>query len=270
MEKELIKQYLHSDWIIQTAEEVSSTNDILKEQAKGGAPDRTVLIAGRQTKGKGRMGRSFYSPQDDGIYLSMLLRPPICPQEALLLTTAAAAAAAEAIDASGGGPAFIKWVNDVYCREKKVVGILTEAGFSGDDPISPLDYAVVGIGFNVFEPVGGYPEDIRHLAGAVFSHHQRPNQTAEREEKKALLTALFLDRMDEYYRCLPEKKFMEVYRQKSFLIGKDVRMMTAEHETSEKDSVRVIGIGDDAELIVKDKEGKISRLFSGEVSIREI
>lgn len=270
MRKEQIEKYWHSPWMLEILPEVTSTNDVLKKLALAGCPERTVIIADRQTGGKGRMGRSFYSPQDNGIYLSLLLRPSIRPQEALQLTTAAASAAAMAIDEVEGGPAMIKWVNDIYCRGRKTAGILTEAGFSGEDLEKPLSYAVVGIGFNVFEPEEGYPEGIRNIAGAVFSRDQRPATPEEREDIKAHLTAAFLDRMDQFCRSLSEKTYMESYREKSFLTGKEVLVLTPGHETKKNDPVRVIGIGDDAELIVQDQEGKISRLFSGEVSVREI
>ena len=96
MEKERIIEDLNSCWNIETFQEVTSTNDILKQRAPKGLADRTVLIAERQTKGKGRIGRSFYSPEENGIYMSFLLRPQIPPDQALLLTSAAAVAAARA------------------------------------------------------------------------------------------------------------------------------------------------------------------------------
>ena len=270
MEKERIIEDLNSCWNIETFQEVTSTNDILKQRAPKGLADRTVLIAERQTKGKGRMGRSFYSPEENGIYMSFLLRPQIPPDQALLLTSAAAVAAARAIDDVGGGPALIKWVNDIYCRGRKVVGILTEAGFSKDDASQGLDYAVVGIGINVWEAEGGFPVEIRDIAGAVFPWEKRPDRREERDRLKAQIIVRLLDYFDAIYKQLPEKQFMEIYREKSLLIGKNVMVMSSTHQKMGSDPVHVIGVGDNAELIVQDQEGKVTRLFSGEVSVREI
>ena len=111
----------------EVAQTVSSTNTLLRQRAEEGAPEGLVLAAVEQTAGKGRQGHSFFSPPDTGLYLSLLLRPKLSAQDALLLTTCAAAAVALAIEACAGVEAQIKWVNDVFCRGKKVCGILTEA-----------------------------------------------------------------------------------------------------------------------------------------------
>ena len=106
---------------------VTSTNTLLRQQAEAGAPEGTVLAAVTQTAGKGRRDHSFFSPPDSGLYISFLLRPELAAQEALALTTCAAASVALAIEDCAGVDAQIKWVNDVFCRGKKVCGILTEA-----------------------------------------------------------------------------------------------------------------------------------------------
>ena len=158
----------------------------------------------------------------------------------------------------------------IYCRGRKVVGILTEAGFSKDDASQGLDYAVVGIGINVWEAEGGFPVEIRDIAGAVFPWEKRPDRREERDRLKAQIIARLLDYFDAIYKQLPEKQFMEIYREKSLLIGKNVMVMSSTHQKLESDPVHVIGVGEGAELIVQDQEGKVTRLFSGEVSVREI
>ena len=99
--------------------EVTSTNDIIKDMAKAGAPAFSVVIADSQTAGRGRMGRSFMSPSGTGLYMSVLLRPDFSPDKALLITTAAAVSTAKAIEKHTGKTAFIKWVNDIYYNNKK-------------------------------------------------------------------------------------------------------------------------------------------------------
>ena len=125
--------------------ETGSTNDDLKAMAKDGAPHGTVLIAGTQSGGHGRMGRSFHSPEGKGMYLSVILRPGCNPNELMHLTCAAAVAACDAVERSCGLRPGIKWINDLTLAGRKLGGILTELGFGSDGKVS---YAVIGIGIN--------------------------------------------------------------------------------------------------------------------------
>lgn len=115
-----------NDLSISVRRTVDSTNTWVRQRAQEGAAEGTVVVAEGQTAGRGRRGRAFFSPEGSGIYLSLLLRPSIDPSQAHLLTCAAAVAVARAIERTSGQSASIKWVNDVYCNERKVAGILTE------------------------------------------------------------------------------------------------------------------------------------------------
>ena len=149
-----VGKYLTQDLDVVVYDEVDSTNTLLKKMASEGAREGTVVIANSQTGGKGRLGRKFFSPLNTGVYISVLLRPEdIEPQKALKITTMAAVAAAETIDEVSGKTALIKWVNDVFVDGLKCVGILTEASISMES--GNLEYAVLGIGFNVYLPEGG-------------------------------------------------------------------------------------------------------------------
>ena len=141
----------HPGLTVQFREEVTSTNTLLRQQAEEGAPEGTVLVAARQTAGRGRRDRSFFSPADTGLYLSILLRPKLAPQEALYLTTCAAAAVALALEEFDLRPQ-IKWVNDLFLEGKKVCGILTEGAI--DPETMGLRYAILGIGVNLFPRKG--------------------------------------------------------------------------------------------------------------------
>lgn len=145
---------------------LDSTNAEALRRAVDGAPEGTVIVAEEQTAGRGRRGRSFFSPAGTGIYLSILVRPALPAERAHLLTCSAAVAVAEAIEACAGVDASIKWVNDVYCRGKKVAGILTEGSFDLEGGV--LQHAVVGIGVNVRPPHAGFPAEIAERAGAVL------------------------------------------------------------------------------------------------------
>ena len=123
-------------------ESLGGTNDEAKRLARAGAPHGTAVTARRQTAGKGRLGRSFYSPANAGMYVSVVLRPQIPAEQSLLITSAAAVAAARAIERVSGVEVKIKWVNDLYFTGKKLCGILSEASLSAD---GRPEFIIVGI-----------------------------------------------------------------------------------------------------------------------------
>lgn len=232
---------------------LGSTNTELRRLAEEGAPEGTVVIAGMQTAGKGRMGRSFFSPSDTGLYLSLLLRPKLAAEEAVSLTTAAAVAVAGAIGDVTGKRADIKWVNDVYLEGRKVCGILTEAVFGME--LGGLEYAVLGIGVNVYTPEGGFPEELRDIAGAV---------AGERETSlRNRLAAAILDRFMDFYRCLPGHPWLQEYRDRLLWRGEEIRVIRG----SESFTAILEGVDDQLALIVSAPDGR-HRLTSGEISIR--
>ena len=241
---------------IQVFPSLPSTNDTAKELAGQGAPEGTVVIAETQTAGKGRLRRKFFSPGDTGVYMSIILRPAISSERALFITTAAAVAVAEAIEALSGGPTGIKWVNDVYCADKKVCGILTEGVCSMED--GSLEYAVLGIGVNVFEPENGFPEELKNIAGAVFAREARF------PDMKNRLIASVLSRFFGYYTELENKTFLPAYKKRSILNGRPVHVF-------QNGSVKAAIAGeidDDCRLSVRYGDGTTAILSSGEVSIR--
>ena len=170
---------------------VESTNSICAERALHGMKETYVAVASGQTKGRGRLGRSFYSPDKTGLYLSILVRPHnMRPEESLKFTSVAAAATARAIEDLTGKDVGIKWVNDIYMNHRKVCGILTEASFDLDS--KSLDYAIVGIGINVYEPHGGFPAEIKGKAGAICARGERIS--------RSMLAALILYNFLRYYK----------------------------------------------------------------------
>ncbi|NMP38246.1 MAG: biotin--[acetyl-CoA-carboxylase] ligase [Clostridiales bacterium] len=231
-----------------------STNSDLRKQASAGAPEGSCIIAGSQTKGKGRVGRSFYSPCDTGIYMSLLLRPEHCAaQQAVKLTTMAAVAVCEAIEKVSGEAALIKWVNDIYMNGKKVCGILTEASFSLESRM--LDYAVLGVGINAYLPDGGFPGELEKIAGAVFKQPQ--------SDGKNMLAAEFLNSFMRIYRQTDEGEYVRQYRTRSFLIGKGVGVLLPEGTRR----ARVLDVDENCHLVVEYDNGETAQLSSGEVSL---
>ncbi len=231
-----------------TRDVTASTNLDVKELAAGGAAEGTVVIAGSQTAGRGRLGRSFYSPEDAGLYMSILLRPASDAADALPITACAAPAAAEAIESLCGCSAGIKWVNDIYVDGKKVCGILTESSVGADGRVI---CAVLGIGINVAEMT--FPDELRGKAGSLgISPELRP-----------VLAARVIENFFRYYDALPERTYLAEYRRRSILTGKTVSYTLggAAH------TAEVLGIGDDNTLIVRDETGLQVHLNSGEVSV---
>lgn len=254
---ENVRRYMDkclSNVAIDVQEVVSSTNTVLKVLAERGGREGMVVIAQRQEEGRGRMGRSFYSPKGTGLYMSILLRPDLAAEDSLAITTAAAVAVAEAIDRVTGQRAEIKWVNDVYLYGKKVCGILTEASL--DFESGGLNYAVLGIGVNVQEPPGGFPAELADLVGAIFPHDS-PSGARNR------LAAEILNHFFASYRQLPQRSFMEQYRARLMLAGMEI---TFQQGSSQWDGV-VLGVDDEAHLRVRLPDGREKAFGAGEVSI---
>ena len=176
MDKKILEKYLDQKLNITIFEELDSTNNYLKKVGSKGEKENHLVIALSQTGGRGRMGRSFYSPNGTGIYFSLLLHPEYAIEKSLFLTVMAAVSVAETVMKYNSNDVKIKWVNDVYIDGKKVCGILTEGAINAN---KMRDYAVVGIGINVIAPENGFPDDINDIATAIF-----PGNTGESVKEK--------------------------------------------------------------------------------------
>lgn len=233
--------------------ETVSTNEDAKALGEAGAGEFTVVVAGSQTGGKGRRGREFVSAPG-GLYFSVLLRPDLPVDACLKITTAAAVAVARAIEKVSAKTAKIKWVNDIYIRDRKVCGILTEGAFESET--GRLKYAVLGVGVNVATPKVGFPPEIAETAGALFDTSTPPSLVY------CALLSEFLAVFKEYYGKIAEMPHIREYASRSYLSGRTVTYTKGGKERKGK----VIGIGENAELIIKDGLGK-TLLTSGEVQI---
>ena len=251
-----IKQYLNSPLDIHVYPTVTSTNTVLKEMAEQGAPEGTVIIAEEQTAGKGRMGKSFFSPSKTGIYISILLRPEISAEESLFLTTSAAVATAKAIEDVSEKNAQIKWVNDVFINNKKVCGILTEGAFNVET--NKLDYAIVGIGINICFPEGGFPDEINNIATAIF------DKATDSINKRSILIAHLLDYFMEYYKEFHTRDYVKEYIHRSMLLGKEINII----DGNQNIPAIALEIDKKCRLKVRLQDGSTRWLSSGEVSIR--
>lgn len=228
-------------------ESLPSTNDYLK-QISDTAADFTVAVAKEQTLGKGSRGRSFFSP-GGGLYMSVLIKRDIPISSALFLTPLAAVAVCEGLEAAGAPRCGIKWVNDVYIGGRKVCGILTETKITADG--KALEYAIIGIGVNIAPPPGGFPEDIKDRAGAVFTSDMPGLNERCRDG--------ILKSLAEHIAELPKNGFLEDYRSRSVLLGKKI--------TVDGTSATAISIDDECRLVIND--GISERTLNvGDVSIK--
>lgn len=233
---------------------VESTNKTAKERAQSGVKEGYTVISSRQTGGHGRFGRHFYSPENCGIYMSIVLRPKISAADSVLITTAAAVAVCEAIEDTSKKSAQIKWVNDVLIDNKKVCGILTEAAFNIESGL--LDYAVLGIGINAYEPKSGFADEIKNIAGAVF-----PMTDGGAIDR---LTAAVLNNFFKYYVELKSKKFLDAYRSRCIIPESEITVIS----NGDKRSAHIVGVDDDFRLHVRFSDGTEEHLNSGEISIK--
>ncbi|HON42827.1 MAG TPA: biotin--[acetyl-CoA-carboxylase] ligase [Bacillota bacterium] len=171
-------------------EETDSTNRMARVLAESGACDGTVVVAGRQTAGRGRRGRSWLSSGDFGLWFSVVLRPEFEPNLAGLLGIGAAVAVARAVDKLTGVSADLKWPNDVLIGGRKVCGVLAEASTAA----GRVEWAVVGVGINLFHPEGGFPPEISPVATSL-SEHMGPEAAIDRERLLGAVLDELADRL---------------------------------------------------------------------------
>ena len=232
-----------------------STNTELKRLAELGAPQGTVVVARKQTAGRGRMGRSYFSQKDTGLYFSCLLRPNCAPTDLMHLTCAVGAAVCKAVEKTAGVSPRIKWINDLVLSNKKLGGILTELSI---DPVTGLvSYAVVGIGINCLQTV--FPEELSQIATSLL-------QAAGKACTPAQLAASLMVQLETLSRTLLTEKenWMAYYRKLCVTLGKEVKVVAGNSSyiaTAED-------ITDDGSLTVILPNGTRKTVSSGEASVR--
>lgn len=233
--------------------ESPSTNLEVKELAKSGAKEGTVVVCDHQTAGRGRLGKTFYSPKDSGLYFSLLIRPSFSLEYAPFITVAAAVAVRRAVKKLFSVETQIKWVNDLYFEGKKFCGILTESAFGKD---GKMEYAVLGIGINLSEPDGGYPKEFSFKTTCLEQFVQG------KIDKKALMEEI-LKEFDLCYQNLTQKAYLEEYKVASCVIGKEIEILSG----AQKGRAKAIDIDENANLVCKRENGETVFLGTGDVSI---
>ena len=228
---------------------VDSTNNYAKRLLTEGRTNDFLVVAKTQTKGRGRQGKSFFSP-DSGIYMSYVFHPNTGVSDVVSVTSRAAVATARAVKKCTGIDVGIKWVNDIYIGDKKLAGILTEAISDFEEMITHS--VIVGIGINFGD--SNFPPELSDIAVSVpCSLTTRANIIAQVTRELISLT-----------HDLADISYINEYRALSIVIGKEIKY-TYRGQTKYG---RVIGINDDSSLSVTGDDGIDVRLSSGEISLR--
>lgn len=272
-------RYRKNDIIIYDT--TDSTNTRAKQLALDGAEHGTIIMARQQTAGRGRLGRNFFSPRE-GIYMSVIIRPDFGAENALLVTSAAAVAVAEAIEEVCGISAGIKWVNDIQINNRKVCGIAAEA--VTDFESGMIESLIVGIGINT--TLKSFPPELLNVAGAI-----------EGDYSKSALAATVISKLLDFTAALSraakntienqsdgetseagiisaaEDAFMRSYKQRSIMIGKNIKVYKGGYRKDITDEscgipARVLDIDKRGGLVVIYTDGSRETLSTGEVSIR--
>lgn len=233
--------------------ETDSTNEEAKRYHAEHKNAQALFIADAQTKGKGRRGRQFYSPAKDGIYMSLLFIPKEELSDVIAVTTAASVIAAQAIEEVTGQMAAIKWVNDVYVRERKVCGILAEA-ILPDEP-GGCTAVILGIGINVYNR--DFPEELEGIAGSLGEGSGNP-------EWKDRLIIRITEGLVDYLSNVANRSFMEEYRKRSMVLDKNITC----YDGRDIYPAHAIDIEEDGGLVIITDAGERRTLHSGEITIR--
>ncbi|MDL2281247.1 biotin--[acetyl-CoA-carboxylase] ligase [Selenomonadales bacterium OttesenSCG-928-I06] len=234
-------------------ESLDSTNSHAKRLVIDGIEHGSIIIADEQTAGRGRLGRSFFSPAHTGLYMSLVLRPKRDIYDSVLITIAAAVAVCLVIEELTNESPKIKWVNDVFLDKKKICGILTEG--IGDLETGAIESIVVGIGVNLTTAAEKFPAEIKDKAGSVWRKGVYRN----------ILAAKIANNLLRLQENLTDPQLIAEYKSRSFIIDKDIL-----YQKNGTDYLgHVLDINDRGNLVVRTSSEDIIILESGEVTIRE-
>ena len=234
-------------WKPQYFAEIGSTNDYAKELAAKGAPAGTVILADKQTAGKGRLGKHFHSPEG-GLYMSILLRPDLPLTDMMAVTACTASAVHEAL-ADFGIVAKIKWVNDLFLNGRKICGILSEGSFNAE--MLTMDYLVIGIGINL-RPDPHLPEELKSIITDIATETGKHLRRFE-------LSAAICMHLERFMDGIQERSYLPIYTEHSMTIGRMVQVKCTAGECIAK----AVGYADDAGLIVEHGDGSRETIRTG-------
>lgn len=243
---------------------IDSTNTEAKRMLlESGSRAGTVIIADSQSSGRGRLGRTFESPDGGGLYITFIMNPFPEIDKSLLITLAASICVRNAIRKLTGIDVKIKWINDVFIENKKISGILTEAVMNFETGL--VENIVVGIGVNCNTPQSSFSSDVQKVAGSI-SDYTEGHMPVDRN----MLAALLINEVENIPSMLADDSFIDDYRNSCFVIGKDVQIirnssMSTAEELETAPISRVIDISDKGALVVQHDDNTIEHLSNGEI-----
>lgn len=238
-------------------DEVASTNGILRELARAGAREGTTVLAEAQTMGRGRLGKTWFSPPGVNLYASVLFRPALAPSAVPLFSFIGSLAVVDAIEREGVDAA-IKWPNDVLVDRKKVAGILIESATSG----GTVRYVILGVGVNLNvgrEALRSALGDEAHAAGSL-------SEVARHEIDRNAFAATFLDALEKWATVYAEggaDAVLAAWRDHDITGGRRVEVRDAD----ERYEGRALGVDREGALVVKDPRGRRRRVLTGEIRL---
>jgi len=243
---------------IHVFQETTSTNDVAARLARGGAAEGAVVFAESQSKGRGRLGRTWISPEGKGLWFTVLLRPNIPPQETTLLTVAAATALSRAVTQQTGLVPEIKWPNDLLIRGRKLAGILTEMRAELDQ----VQEVLLGIGMNVNLEAGDFPAPLRATTTSLMIEMGQKINRAE-------LAVAILRELDLDYQAVAEGRFerlVEQWEERCTTLGCQVAIRLGDRVIRG----RAESLDDDGALLVRGTHGHLERIVGGDVTVEKL
>jgi BirA family transcriptional regulator, biotin operon repressor / biotin---[acetyl-CoA-carboxylase] ligase len=233
--------------------ETSSTNDVARDQARKGARAGFLAAASRQTKGRGRLGRSWESPPDRGLYVSILLRPQLAASEISQLTILSSVVAVDAVETVSGLRPQIKWPNDLVVDGRKLAGLLIETEREGPR----LAFAVVGIGINLRQTEADFSPEVRGLATSLFL------ATGQLYRRADLLVALL--RAFEKRLARPFAEAREAWAASSLTLGQRVTLTTVRGLKRGQ----ALGLDESGALLLRNDAGEIETVTEGDLKVED-
>lgn len=254
--KKKIENVLSTRWAGQSIyyfAETDSTN--IQAKKLKNAEHGSLVIADRQTSGRGRLGRTWESSSDENIYMTLRLKPDIPADKAPMLTLVMALSVVQAIEDVTGIKGNIKWPNDIVVNKKKICGILTEMSVD----MMGIEYVVIGVGVNV--NTKHFPKELQLTATSLSAEGGYDFDRAE-------IVAGILKRFEEYYEVFTKNLslagLMDVYNTRLINRNKEVRVL----EPGQEYSGYALGIDETGQLLVRKEDGEVAKIFAGEVSVR--
>ena len=249
LNKDEILSYLNTENVkVFCCDKIDSTSTLARKLINDGENSRFIVTADRQTGGRGRNGKSFFSLNDGSVYMSVVLKPNTAFEDAVGITTAAAVAVSRAVERVTGKATDIKWVNDLYYSGKKVCGILCEA-VASKGVVSSI---IVGVGINLGQC--SFPDELKNIAGSLGCDCSYQTQ----------LVAAVADELFSLEFGKISEDVLDEYRRKSMVIGKKIDY----YINGEKNTASAVGIDAQGGLIIEKSDGSTDVLRSGEISLR--